>query len=320
MKTEQLGKIIDRYLAGMATPEEKALLQKWFDKTADAPIHLSAAKQQRISREMWQQIKQPGMATGHPEVIPLFRRHLLKYAAAVFILAIASVALFSEKKLRSLFSTAHPLAYEQVTTEPGKIKTILLPDSSRVHLFPNSKISIPENYGITARTVLLEGRAFFDIQGNPKKQFTVQAGKLITSVLGTSFEINAFPVSTQMTVTVATGKVGVAYEGRLLGNVTPDEKLSYNISTTEVKTTNIHAAIACNWISGQLRFQQTPLKEACDILSEWFHVNITIDNPIRLKEQVTVGFRGESLEKILTVLSQTTGFTYTIDHYNIHIH
>jgi transmembrane sensor len=317
MTTEQLAQIIDRYLTGIATPAEKGLLQQWFDKTNEEQVYLSPARQQQLSRDIWKQIRQPDMPA---KTISLFSRRLLKYAAAVLILAAGTIAFLSEKKLAAIFSSTPPLAYEQVITAPGKVKTILLPDSSRIHLFPNSKLSVPENYGVSDRTVLLEGKAFFDIHADPQKQFRVQADQLITTVLGTSFEINAFPSATQMTVMVATGKVSIAYQDRLLGELSPNKKLSYHLHTATITTAAVDATTACNWINGQLIFRQTPLPEACDRLSEWFHVNIIIDNPARMKEQVTVGFRGESLEKILSILSQTTGFTYTIDHHNIHIH
>lgn len=314
MNTEQLEQIIDRYLAGKATPAEKALLQRWFEETDKEQVSLSFSKQQQISRDLWQRIQQPDMRTG---VMQLFSIRLLKYAAAVIALVVATAGLLFEKNVRALFSS-HTIAYERVMTAPGKIKMVQLPDNSVIHLFPNSKISIPENYGVKDRLVLLEGKAFFEIRDNPDKLFRVQANQLVTTVLGTSFEVSAFATASQNQVAVATGKVSVAYGDRWLGELSARKKLSLDLSTGVVTTAT--SEIAGSWRDGQLKFQQTPLPDVCNQLNEWFDVHITIDNPERLKEQVTVNFKGEPLEKILIILSKTSGFTYTIDHRNIHIH
>ncbi|MCW3467852.1 FecR family protein [Chitinophaga nivalis] len=320
MKIEQLEKVIDRYLAGMATAAEKELLQQWFDKTAEEPVHLSAASRQRITREMWQQIRQPDMRTRAATIMARLPRHFLQYAATLLILMGVAIYLLVQNPHIDYTAADRPLAYEQVITGPGQVRTVLLSDSSKIYLSPNSTIQIPENYGLTDRTVLLAGKAFFDVKRNSGKQFTVQVGKLVTHVLGTSFEVNGFPAAAQMTVTVATGKVGVAYAGRLLSHLTPRQQLSYNHLTTQFSTTTILTPAAGSWITGKLVFQQTPLQDVCRTLEEWFNVKITIDNRARLKEHITVGFRGESLEKTLAILSQTAGFTYTVDKHNIHIH
>src|SRR5690606_2859673 len=85
-----------------------------------------------------------------------------------------------------------------------------LPDGSTVIVGVGSKLNYPSSFdSLRTREVYLEGQAYFDIRHNPQKPFIIHTGKVATTVLGTSFNIKAWPEDQDITVTVTRGKVRV---------------------------------------------------------------------------------------------------------------
>ena len=96
----------------------------------------------------------------------------------------------------------------EVQTDFGFTKTIVLKDNSHVTLNSKSKISYPNLFQYN-RNIRLEGEAFFEVAKNPDQPFFVYANGLVTKVLGTSFIISAFETEKDVKVVVKTGKVSV---------------------------------------------------------------------------------------------------------------
>jgi transmembrane sensor len=90
-----------------------------------------------------------------------------------------------------------------------KVKTIILPDSSRVWLNVNSRISYLPSF-LKERTISLTGEAYFIVRHDLKHPFSVQTGKVVTSVLGTSFNVKE--QGNTVSVTVAHGKVRMTHD------------------------------------------------------------------------------------------------------------
>jgi transmembrane sensor len=97
----------------------------------------------------------------------------------------------------------------QVLTGEEK-RLITLPDGSSVLLKKNSEIVYPVIFEKTNREVQLIGEAFFEVAKDSLRPFLVKTEGYTTTVLGTSFNVEAYPNATQLSVSVKTGKVSVA--------------------------------------------------------------------------------------------------------------
>ena len=128
----------------------------------------------------------------------------LKAAVAAVLLVLFAWVLYTTNKP----GTA-PLELLVKETQRGQKSTITLADGSTVMLNAQSRLTYPRQFAGT-REVVLEGEAFFLVNHNPDKPFVVRSGRLQTTVLGTSFNIEAFPEK-NIKVTVATGKVRVRH-------------------------------------------------------------------------------------------------------------
>ena len=91
------------------------------------------------------------------------------------------------------------------------VKTVDLPDGSRVFLNEGSEIHYPENFK-QDRRVNLDGEAFFEVMSDPVNPFNVRSGKVIVSVLGTSFNVKEGGQQEDVEVFVESGKVKMAMD------------------------------------------------------------------------------------------------------------
>src|SRR5690606_2603405 len=70
---------------------------------------------------------------------------------------------------------------------------LLLPDGSTVLLNNNSSLDFPQQFTGDTREVILKGEAYFDIKPDASRPFIIHTGKVKTRVLGTAFNIRAYP-------------------------------------------------------------------------------------------------------------------------------
>ncbi len=95
------------------------------------------------------------------------------------------------------------------STEPGQKLSFHLEDGTKVILNAGSKIWYPSNFNIHEREVILEGEAFFEVSKDASRPFRIVTESVVTTALGTSFNINAFPSNENIEIALVTGKVSV---------------------------------------------------------------------------------------------------------------
>jgi len=147
-----------------------------------------------------------------------------KYAAAASIICVAGWMWWSLPITMPIPQTTAVLvtANKQVTMPTNnwvletnnsrKVMKIQLPDASVVKLYPEASLKYQQTFNATSRTVYLSGKAYFKVKRNTKKPFSVIAGDLNTTALGTSFTINSREKGQKTAVQLHTGKIVVRPE------------------------------------------------------------------------------------------------------------
>jgi len=310
MKIHELECIIDRYLAGSATPEEKAFVAQWLAPKEDDIAVLNKHAHQLIKTDLWQAICVgigiAAKATGERKGVLYHikrQRHWLQYAAAVIVVMIGSAVLYTAMQKKQ--ATAPHI----ITATAGSQKVFTLPDSSKVYLFPGTSLSLPDNYNQKERIITLTGKAFFEVKPDASRPFLVRSGRLLTSVLGTSFEVMEID-STHASIIVRDGKVSVQSSGRHLSTLTAGKRLRYDMRQNDFVTDDVNAVALCEWWNNGLAFHQASLQEIVHDLSNWYNTPITITGDKWNEEPVTIRFKDHSLPQAMTLLSQTLGFRF----------
>ena len=190
---------------------------------------------------------------------------------------------------------------------------LTLADGTQLTLNRGAQLIYPEKFAGRTREIFLSGEAYFDVAHDKKHPFIVRAGDLKIKVLGTKFNIEAYPDSETITTTLLEGSVEV--ESRLSREcirMVPSQQLSYDIQSGEMKLSTISdSKEPVRWKDNVWVLHQTPFTQVCHRLEQMFNVKIVIMNDKFIGKKFTGEFRfGDSLESILEVIRITTPFTY----------
>lgn len=223
MEQKQLQQIFEKYLDGQATKDEVRLLLQHFATDDEQQLKQLIVDSFENSRER-ESTDLENEITGRvrSNLIQITGGNEKKKKTAIissiwFKLAIAGLAIlicfliFFIPKIR--LEQLAKVSNRTVQTHKGQRKTITLSDGTRIWLAPASTLIYPERFSDTTRNVQLSGEAFFVVAKDKEHPFVVQAGKLITRVLGTTFNIHAYK-NEDSRITLLTGKVALSVTGR----------------------------------------------------------------------------------------------------------
>jgi len=140
------------------------------------------------------------------------RSLVLKISVAAASVLLCCFLYFNREQITNLFKPVHT---EYAVTGVGQRKIISLPDGSKVWLAPLSRLAYPDHFGSSTREIDLKGEAFFEVAKDRTHPFLIHSGSMLTSVVGTSFNVQEYKEQDIATVTVVTGIVSVS---ALIGN------------------------------------------------------------------------------------------------------
>lgn len=196
------------------------------------------------------------------------------------------------------------------TTTDNQHLKVLLPDSSSVWLNSNATLAYDfskENI----RCVRLEGEAYFEVTKDALRPFVIESTHLTTTVLGTSFNINAG--STEEQVSVIEGKVAVKNHRGDHVLLQPGDQAGYLQASgglRKVKVHNIHNTIA--WKDEIFDFNNIPLGDALNYLAEAYNVSFEYTDENIKKCTITASFEKQSLKTILNIICLSIHCKYRV--------
>ncbi|WP_291949473.1 FecR family protein [Chitinophaga sp.] len=174
------------------------------------------------------------------------------------------------------------------TNHTNKSVSYKLSDGSTIRLEPHASFRYRSDYGQQHRDIYAEGVAFFEVAKDHHHPFTVYAGSLQTTALGTSFRVAA--TSRKVEVKLITGKVVVKSTGDIRGwkkdvFLSPGDIVSYDsylavASVNRVKpaTDKPTEVIAnANMDASEVVFTNTPIHEVIEKLSAIHHHKVIYD-------------------------------------------
>jgi transmembrane sensor len=197
------------------------------------------------------------------------------------------------------------------TTAIGQRATLLLNDGTRVMMAPQTTLRLVR-FGRSARTLVLDGDAYFEVSPSTHTPFIVRAGTTTTRVLGTAFEVRHYSGGSDVRVAVATGKVLVSSGTRHPAvTVTAEQVALLNDSTQVVKSVdNIDTEIG--WLGDRLVFQNAPITKVLATLARWYGYQFRYADSTVARQMVTVGLSMRSSTEALATLEQLLDVSLTI--------
>ncbi len=200
----------------------------------------------------------------------------------------------------------------------GEHRFLHLPDGSTVVLSAGSTLEYPPSFdGMAKREVYLKGQAYFDVSRDPNRPFIVYAEKLKTTVLGTSFDVSAWPADSNITVTVTSGEVKIESDLKILGVVVAEEQLIYDKQNADVIQQQINPDAHLSWKEADILFDDVTVSKAMELLEGRFGVRIDCEDEwVASRRFTTVFLRDETLEQVLNSIVAFNGAEFAYDKEN----
>lgn len=226
-------------------------------------------------------------------------------AASLVALVCLSVLIFQFRN--NILNYIDPVTTRQLTAANGQVVNCTLADGTRIWLNAGSKLSYPSKFRGNLREITLAGEAYLEVAHDATKSFIVHTGTIKTQVLGTSFNVKAYPEDGFVKVDVFTGKVGVMPKrapGVATVSLTPAEEVVIDkMDYTAVKTSGVDMTVPASWKDGGLVFKNMALKEVVNAIQHRYNIKIKVDDNIA-KCAISANFTDVSLRNIMIIISK----------------
>lgn len=227
------------------------------------------------------------------------RRRMMIPAIAASIVALAVAGWF-------VFQPQQQAVTRKIT-ERSEYKYLVLPDSTRVWLNAASTLEFPTDFDKDKREVRLSGEAYFDVQHAENAPFIIHTGKVSTTVLGTAFNIKAYPGQENIIVSVSHGKVRVNYGDKKPALLTQGQQVKVNEITESAITKKAALVETAPWKDGSLAYDGETMADIVADLERVYNVAIRIDNKAINVINISTSFRRDiGIKEALHILCKLT--------------
>ncbi|WP_233632783.1 FecR family protein [Parapedobacter sp. ISTM3] len=211
------------------------------------------------------------------------------------------------------------LAFNTVETPKGGYFKIVLPDGTGVWLNAASLLKYPNHFSGHERRVELQGEAYFEVASQysaaserVKMPFVVATATQEVEVLGTQFNLNAYPDEPDVKTTLLEGTVRVSdREGRLSKTLRPGEQAVF--AGGELLTHPVDAEAAVAWKNNLFLFYHADLATIIRQIERWYDVEFdyaSLPKTGRLYGEIS---RDKKLSVVLAALSEYTGLHFDLE-------
>lgn len=200
--------------------------------------------------------------------------------------------------------------YNRLTTGTGQTFRIRLPDETDVWLNAASSIKYPVSFkGRTERVIELSGEAYFVVRKDAKQPFIVKHQQQTVRVLGTDFNIQAYPAEPVRT-TLVEGLVSVT-SGEQVKVLQPGQQAISGTSGFQIITADIPEAVA--WKNGEFRFADATIGNIMKTLTRWYDIEVSYEGKPTTALFSAAISRDASIRQVLRILERTKAVQFKIE-------
>ena len=207
----------------------------------------------------------------------------------------------------------------EVIVPYGKKSELFLADGTKVWLNAGSKLAFPSRFTQNKREVFLEGEACFQVTKNEQQPFIVNTEKIKVKVLGTCFNISAYPSDAIVEAVLIEGSVAVEKNnilefGKKEVVLEPNQKASFikgenNITVSSEKDADLYIA----WTHGWLKYDRENLLSVLQKVERYFNVEIQLPQGYPADDKISGKLDlKDSLEDVMFILADAAEFEFRI--------
>src|SRR5690554_1394333 len=242
--------------------------------------------------------------------------------AAIFIFFVAGAWLFTEFYKDKETAAPEPVVWLEKVNPSGQRSSHLLPDGTRVWLNVASSLTFPQEFSDTLRQVKLTGEAFFEVAKDAQKPFVVEAEGFNTLVLGTEFNVQAYPEDPEVKVALLEGKVQVQHKDiyqTQTSILSPGEELLAPKDHSEFTKQAFHYESAFGWKEGILLFDGADFQTFRKTIEKWYGVNIEVRGTAPDNWNIRARYQRAALPHVMEDVSFNKNIKFQIEDKTVFI-
>jgi len=304
--------IIFKYLEDRASKEEQIKLLEWLRNEKNRLVFNSLKldwKKNSNSQELpygsektWLTIQDQLLQKSYNRWQHSLRTNLFLKVAAIFFFVIS---LGITTYFISVHSTSDTSLSTHIVAENGQISKVELPDGSKVWLNSGSEITFNNSFAIDNRAISLTGEAYFQVTKNINLPLLVKSEELYIKVLGTKFNVAAYPESNKIEVVLESGKVDLlnSIEESTLLSLRPGEMASYNKNEKNLKVQSVNTYKFTSWKDGVINIYNQPFEELVKRLEKRYNQRFAYSDDLK-EFHFTFTIENEPLDEILGIMKK----------------
>ncbi len=319
--------IINKVLANSASKEEQNMLDRWLREKPENQQSFDLKRQQWEEMLLFVDVEDKKRVFANiknkidqdKKLIDFTERSTRKSSwgwmkVAASVVSLISLGALSYYEISDPFSHLNLVGYDLVEANAGVQKTQVLADGSTIYLNGDSRLKYKIDSESEERKLYLEGEAFFDVARDESKPFVIGLEKSKVQVLGTSFNIQAYPDDEQISTSVVTGRVAFERSDDKSLVLLPGNKGVINKHQKSIEKYDVDNSKDVAWMNKALYFENTSLSEMAKSLYRMYGVKLKFTDGSLNNLKITAKFENEKIEEILKILEMTNEFSYKIDN------
>ncbi|WP_425883893.1 FecR family protein [Parabacteroides sp. ASD2025] len=295
--------LIIRFLQQDINEEELRYLESWLEEDAEHKSYFFGLKsisdssrrsfftKEEVNEASWQRMY-ARLDKGNEEISSYnkSRTHnlwlsFIKYAAIVIIAVGLGWGISEFQENGYLSNTKEKeIVYNEIHIQKGgRANTLILSDGTKVILNAATTFKYPTSFNEKNRKVYLDGEAYFEVAKDAKKPFVVKLKKQDITVLGTTFNVQAYENESYSIVTLLSGRVMLdAFnefgESTSRMFLKPNQRALSDNNSGSVSLCEVNASFSNAWINGEYKFKDEPLLSICKRLENYYNVQIHLND------------------------------------------
>jgi transmembrane sensor len=303
--------LLSRYNRGRCSEQEQQEVEDWLNgaqpEDAQDTGDIPPALKEQIGERVWHRLD-PARQRSSSFILRWQRyRHPVGIAAGIlFVAALSYFLVFRSSPVR-------PASNQVVKTGNGQRTHVTLPDGTQVAINSDSELQYPTTFPDTLRQVFLRGEAYFIVAKNAARPFIVRTGHSETRVLGTVFNLKAYPAEITTTLEVAEGRVTFSNLDRAgeADTLLANQQIVLHNGALQAKT-EISASRASAWQKGILIFNNLTLAQIAVELERWYGIQVDIQSDALKNQRYTGTFTQAPVSAVFRSMAYAINFKYEI--------
>ncbi|ACU03177.1 FecR family protein [Pedobacter heparinus] len=213
---------------------------------------------------------------------------------------------------KAISGTNHNGESNTISTPNGGQYQIILADGTRVWLNAASSLKYPTVFSGNERKVELIGEAYFEVKSNQESPFLVVSNKQTVKVLGTHFNIKAYPDESFVKTTLLEGRIMVSAErfpdAKILS---PGQQAVFDGHQIDINKGDLKEAMA--WKNGYFMFKDEDIYSIMNQVSRWYNVEVVYMGRFENKRFGGYVSRSKKITDLLDIMESTKGIHFKIE-------